>query len=50
MCFDRKGQLIACADEKNQLWSISPDGEITVLVRDYQDQLLNGPNDVWVGP
>jgi gluconolactonase len=50
MCFDRKGQLIACADDHNQLWSISPDGEVTVLVRDYQGKLLNGPNDVWVGP
>lgn len=50
MCFDRNGQLIACADENNQLWSISPDGEVTVLVRDYQGKLLNGPNDVWVGP
>jgi gluconolactonase len=50
MCFDRQGQLIACADDKNQLWSISPSGEITVLVENYQGKLLNGPNDVWVGP
>jgi gluconolactonase len=50
MCFDRQGQLIACADDKNQLWSISPSGEVTVLVEDYQGKLLNGPNDVWVGP
>jgi gluconolactonase len=50
MCFDRQGQLIACADEKNQLWSISPRGEVTVLVEDYQGKLFNGPNDVWVGP
>lgn len=50
MCFDRQGQLIACADEDNQLWSISPDGKVTVLVRDYDGKRLNGPNDVWVGP
>jgi gluconolactonase len=50
MCFDAKGNLIACADGKNELWSIAPDGKATVLVKDYQGQLLNGPNDVWVRP
>ncbi len=42
--------LIACADEKNQLWRISLDGRVEVLVKDYQGKLLNGPNDVWVRP
>lgn len=50
MYFDSKGNLIACADEKNQLWSISPDGKVTVLVSNYNGKLLNGPNDVWVHP
>ena len=50
MCFDNRGHLIACADEKNALWSIAPDGKITVLVSEYGGQLLNGPNDVWVRP
>ena len=50
MYFDRKGNLISCADENNQLWSIDPAGKVTVLVRDYQGRLLNGPNDVWVAP
>jgi gluconolactonase len=50
MCFDRQGNLIACADEKNELWSVTPDGKITVLARDYQGKPLNGPNDVWVRP
>ena len=50
LCFDHQGNLIACADEKNELWSISPDGQITVLVKDYQGKLLNGPNDLWVRP
>jgi gluconolactonase len=48
--FDRDGNLIACADETNQLWSISPSGKITILVKDYQGKLLNGPNDLWVNP
>ncbi len=50
MCFDRQGNLIACADEKNELWSIAPDKSVTVLVKDYQGKYLNGPNDVWVAP
>ncbi len=48
--FDTKGNIIACADENNQLWSIDPAGKTTVLVKDYQGKLLNGPNDVWVRP
>src|SRR5258706_15698072 len=35
MYFDRKGDLIACADEKNELWSITPAGKVTVLVKNY---------------
>jgi len=50
MCFDTRGHLIACADEKNALWSIAPDGKVTVIVREYGGKLLNGPNDVWVRP
>jgi len=50
MCFDGSGQLIACADEKNELWSIAPDGEVSVLVNEYAGTRLNGPNDVWVRP
>jgi len=42
--FDKAGNLIACADEENQLWSISPDKKITRLVLNFGDKLLNGPN------
>src|SRR5436190_16536878 len=48
--FDKDGNLIACADEKNELWSISPDKKITVLVKDFEGKLLNGPNDLWIRP
>lgn len=48
MMFDGHGHLIACADEENQLWSISKDKKATVLVKDFGGKLLNGPNDVWV--
>jgi gluconolactonase len=50
MCFDAKGNLIACADEHNQLWSIAPDKAVTVLATNYLGKYLNGPNDVWVAP
>ncbi len=50
MCFDANGNLIACADEHNELWSIAPDKKWTVLVKDFQGKYLNGPNDVWVAP
>jgi len=50
MCFDAKGNLIACADEHNQLWSIAPDKTVTVLITNYQGKYMNGPNDVWITP
>ncbi len=48
--FDHDGNLLACADEKNELWSITPEGEVTVLVKDFEGKKLNGPNDLWVHP
>lgn len=48
--FDKKGNLLACADEQDQLWSISPTKKITVLVKDLDGKKLNGPNDLWISP
>src|SRR5579863_7853632 len=48
--FDAKGNLISCADEHDQLISISPKKKIKVLINDYNSHLMNGPNDVWVAP
>ena len=50
MMFDAQGNLIACADEHNQLWSIAPDKAVTVLVTNFAGNYLNGPNDVWIAP
>ncbi|MBP7934338.1 MAG: SMP-30/gluconolactonase/LRE family protein [Phycisphaerae bacterium] len=50
MVFDPLGNLISCADEKNELWIITPDKKTTVLVRSYKGKLLNAPNDVWLRP
>jgi gluconolactonase len=48
--FDAAGNLISCADEHDQLISISPKKKITVLINDISGHLMNGPNDVWVAP
>jgi len=48
--FDRAGNLIACADLKDELWSISPDKKVTVLLTDFKGHRLNGPNDLWIDP
>ena len=51
MFFDRKGRLWSCADAKNELWIIDKDkNKETVVVKEYEGQRLNGPNDVWVTP
>jgi gluconolactonase len=50
MYFAADGRLIACADEKNELWSIGPDGKATVVWKEHDGRALNGPNDVWVDP
>ena len=50
LCFDSAGNLWACADEKNELWSIDMSGRHTVILKDYQGKLFNGPNDLWFRP
>ena len=50
LSFDSKGNLWACADEKNELWCISPDEKITIIPSGYQNKPLNGPNDLWNTP
>ena len=48
MYFDAKGNLIACADMDNQLWSFDIEGYSKILITDYRGKLMNGPNDVWI--
>lgn len=50
MFFDKEGNLIACADEHNELWKIDKNKKVQKLVLNYKDTTLNGPNDVWVSP
>lgn len=46
--FDRQGNLIACADNLNELWKIKPDKTHEVIAKGFEGKLFNGPNDVWV--
>lgn len=51
MTFDSKGNLIACADEKNEMWSINvATKEHKVILKDFEGKFFNGPNDVWEQP
>jgi gluconolactonase len=50
MYFDHKGNLLSCADEMDELWSISPRKKVKVLVHGFRGHRLNGPNDLWVDP
>ncbi|OIQ34439.1 MAG: gluconolactonase [Bacteroidetes bacterium MedPE-SWsnd-G1] len=46
--FDTSGNLLACADEKFELWQIDSNKKITILLDNYKDKKLNGPNDLWL--
>lgn len=48
--FDRQGYLWSCADEKNELWKISSEKDVEVILDKYDGKLLNGPNDLWIAP
>ena len=46
--FDNQGNLLAAADEKNEIWSIDVDKKVTVLLTSFDGKKFNGPNDLWV--
>lgn len=46
--FDHDGNLLSCADEKNELWRIGSEKNVTVLIDNFEGKLLGGPNDLWV--
>ncbi len=46
--FDFNGQLVACADQDNELWRIDSRGVVKVLVSNFEGLKLNGPNDLWI--
>nr|WP_235954678.1 SMP-30/gluconolactonase/LRE family protein [Cyclobacterium salsum] len=48
--FNRQGDLIACADMENELWSFDMEGNHEVLLENFKGNKLNGPNDLWIRP
>ncbi len=46
--FDKNDNLLACADDHNELWSIDKHKKVSVLLKDYEGKPFNGPNDLWV--
>lgn len=50
MTFDKKGNLIACADMYGEIRKFKKNGTYEVLAKGYNSKLLNGPNDVWIHP
>jgi len=50
MFFDSEGYLWTCADEKNELWKISTEKKIEVIIGQFNSLPFNGPNDLWISP
>jgi gluconolactonase len=52
MTFDNKGNLIACADELNELWSfdVKTKEHKVILKGEMDGKYFNAPNDVWCHP
>ncbi len=48
--FDKDGNLWSCADNKNELWKISPDKRVEIITGSFNGKLFNGPNDLWISP
>lgn len=50
MYFNQKGQLVTCADEKNQLAYFDENKKLVVIHEGYDGKHLNAPNDLWIDP
>lgn len=50
MYFNKKGQLVTCADEKNQLAYFDENKKLNVIHEGYDGKHLNAPNDLWIDP
>lgn len=48
--FDHDGNLLAAADNKSELWKITTDKTVQVLLTDFEGKRFNGPNDIWIAP
>ncbi len=50
MFFNNKNQLVACADEKNQLVYFDENKKAHAIFENYNGKHLNAPNDLWISP
>ncbi|MDX1285786.1 MAG: SMP-30/gluconolactonase/LRE family protein [Draconibacterium sp.] len=50
MYFNAKGQLVTCADEKNQLAYFDENKKLVVIHEGFDGKHLNAPNDLWIDP
>jgi gluconolactonase len=50
MAFDSKGNLWTCADDKGELWMITPEKKVEIISTSFDGHRYNGPNDVWIAP
>jgi len=48
--FNKKGELVACADLHNKLMVFGMDKQQKTIVDNYNGKHLNGPNDLWIAP
>ena len=48
--FNKKGELVACADLHNRLVIFSMDGKQKTIAENFNGQPLNAPNDLWIAP
>ena len=45
---DKKGNVWVCADEKNEIWEISKNKKVTVVLKGFEGKPFNGPNDLYI--
>ena len=48
--FNKKGELVACADLHNRLVAFSMEKQPRILAASFNGTHLNGPNDLWIAP
>jgi gluconolactonase len=48
--FNKKGELVACADLHNRLVTISMDKQMKTIAENFNGKPLNAPNDLWIAP
>jgi gluconolactonase len=48
--FNKKGELVACADLYNRLVIITMDKQMRTIAENFNGQPLNAPNDLWIAP